>query len=181
MQFNYELNSEPASQALEAFESSLADNSPALQLIADDFRELIAEQFATEGAAGGTPWAALAPSTLRGRRSGSSILNSTGALLASLIDSGAAGHIEESDGQSLTLGSRLSYAMFHQTGAGRGFGQSSITPGRGKGRGLPMRPLIVLSDERSGRWVEILGHGLAAKAHALSGNELGGERLPIAD
>lgn len=175
MQFTCEINSEPVSQALEAFESSLADNSPALQLIADDFREMIAGQFATEGAAGGAPWAALAPSTLRGRRSGSSILNSTGALLASLIDSGAAGHVEESDGQSLTLGSRLPYAIFHQTGAGRGFGQRSITPGRGTGRGLPMRPLMVLSDERSGRWVEMVARSLDEKSIVLGGNELGGK------
>ena len=177
MEFNFQIDSQPVNDGLEAFEISLADNSPALRLIADDFREMIAEQFATEGAAGGTPWAALAPSTLRGRRSGSSILNSTGALLASLIDAGAAGHVEESDRQSITLGSRLPYAMFHQTGAGRGFGQSSITSGRGKGRGLPMRPLMVLSEERSGRWVKILGHGLAEKARVLRGSDLGGQEV----
>ncbi len=174
MQFTYDLNPEIVEKSLESFESSLADNSPALQLIADDFRQMITEQFATEGAAGGSPWAALAPSTLWGRRSGSTLLNSTGALLASLIDAGAAGHVEESDGQSLTLGSRLSYAMFHQTGTGRGFGRGAITPGRGQGRGMPMRPIIVLSGERSGRWVDIVGQGLKEKALVLDGSELGG-------
>lgn len=178
MRFNYELNSEPVTKALESFEASLADNSPALKLIADDFREMITEQFATEGRAGGTPWAALAPSSARGRRAGSTILNSTGALLASFTDSGAAGHFEEADGESITLGSRLSYAMFHQTGAGRGAGQSSLAPSRGQGRGLPARPIIVLSDERTGRWVEILAQSLHDKAVLLGGKELGGRAFP---
>lgn len=174
MQFTFDLNSEPADQALESFESSLADNSAALQLIADDFREMIAEQFASEGAAGGTPWAALAPSTLRRRRAGSAPLNSTGALLASLIDAGSGGHIEEADGQTLTIGSGLPYAGYQQTGTGRGFGQVDIASGRGQGRGLPMRPILMLADDRTQSWVNYFGQGLEQKAFVLGGNEMGG-------
>src|SRR5438034_273641 len=113
MQFTYDINSESVEQALESFQNLLADNSPALKIIADDFREMIREQFASEGAAGGTPWAGLAPSTLRAPRAGSGILNSTGALLASLTDPDSAGHIEETEVQSLSIGSRLPYALFH--------------------------------------------------------------------
>lgn len=174
MQFTYNANSEPVEQALESFQNSLADNAPALKLIADDFREMIREQFASEGAAGGTPWAELAPSTLRARRGRSGILNSTGALLASLTDADSAGHVEETDGQLLSIGSSLPYAMFHQTGAGRGFGLSSMLSGRGLGRGLPMRPIIVLSDDRSAAWVGMVGQSLSEKALVLGGNELGG-------
>ncbi|HEV2349019.1 MAG TPA: phage virion morphogenesis protein [Terriglobia bacterium] len=174
MQFTFDMNSGPVEQALESIESSLADNSAAFLQIADDFREMVAEQFAPEGAAGGTPWAALAPSTLRRRRAGSGPLNSTGALLASLIDAGSAGHVEEADGQTLTLGSNLPYAMYHQTGTGRGFGQPNIASGRGLGRGMPMRPILILSDDRVGRWAELVGRSLEQKALVLGANEMGG-------
>ena len=174
MQFTFDVNSEPVDRALETFELSIAGNSAALALIADDFREMVAEQFASEGAAGGTPWAALAPSTLRRRRAGSSALNSTGALLASLIDAGSAGHVEEADGKTLTIGSDLPYAMYHQTGTGRGFGQAYVATGSGLGRGMPMRPLLTLSDDRAGRWADIVGQSLTEKSLVLGGLELGG-------
>lgn len=174
MQFAFDINLESVDRVLESFESSLADNTAALRLVADDFREMVAEQFASEGAAGGTPWAALAPSTLRRRRAGSVPLNSTGALLASLIDAGSGGHVEEADEQSLTIGSDLPYAMYQQTGTGRGFGQPSVSSGKGLGRGMPMRPLLILSDDRAGRWADIVGQGLAEKSLVLGGSELGG-------
>ena len=181
MQFSYEVNSETVEQTLKSFQNSLADNSPALKLIANDFREMISEQFASEGAAGGTPWAGLAPSTLRARRAGFGILNSTGALLASLTDPDSAGHVEETDGQSLSIGSSVPYALFHQTGAGRGFGLASIPSGPGLGRRLPMRPILVLTEERSAAWVGMVEQGLSEKARVLGGRELGGKELPIAN
>jgi len=160
MQLTCDINSDSVDEALDSIQSSLADASPALKLIADDFREMIAEQFATEGAASGTPWSPLAPSTLRSSRLGGGILDSTGALLASLTDPDSADHIEEMDGQSLTIGSSLPYALFHQTGAGRGFGQTAIPSGRGLGRGLPMRPIILLTGERTLSWVDMLRESL---------------------
>ena len=142
MQFTATVNSEPVEQALRVFQASLAEQSPALTEIADDLRAMVTEQFASEGRAGGTPWAELAPSTARRRRAGPSLLNVTGALLASLRDAGAPGHVEETAGQTLTLGSRLPYAIYHQTGTGTGYGQTFL-PGHSKGqRGMPMRPLI---------------------------------------
>ena len=120
-------NFEQVDRGLARYQASLEDHSPALLAIADDLREMIAEQFATEGAAGGTPWAPLAPSTLRGhhaRRGG--ILNLTGALLGSLTEKGAPGHVEDSDGRELVFGTELPYATFHQTGTGIGFGQRFV-------------------------------------------------------
>ena len=161
IEFTYALNSEPVENALAAFQESLAEQSPALTRLADDFREMMAQQFATEGRAEGTPWAELAPSTLRRRRAGTSILYETGALFRSLAERGAAGHVEELEGYSLTLGSRLPYARYHQTGTRR----------------LPVRPLIVLSGARAERWIEIVRRGIEEKALLFGAKDLGGKEL----
>ena len=84
-------NSQNVEKALEDFQASLGDFSGALASIAEDFRRMVAEQFATQGESGGTPWAGLAPSTRRRKKSGGSILNDTGALLQSLVDPDAPG------------------------------------------------------------------------------------------
>jgi phage gpG-like protein len=156
IQFTYAVNSEPVENALATFEESLAEQSPALRRIADDFREMIAQQFATEGRAEGTPWAELAPSTLRRRRARTSILYETGALLRSLTEPGAAGHVEELEGYSLTLGSQLPYAGYHQSGTRR----------------MPARPIIVLSGTRAERWAEIVRQQIAGKTLLLGAKEL---------
>jgi phage gpG-like protein len=174
MQFTADLNAESVTRALSNFQASLLDQSPALAEIADDFRAMVTEQFASEGRAGGTPWAPLAPSTARRRRAGTSVLNITGALLASLTDAGAPGHVEETDGQTLTLGRRLPYAIYHQTGTGTGYGQTFL-PGSAKGRrGMPMRPLIVLTPERSDQWTELIRQHLEEQTLLLGAQELGG-------
>jgi phage gpG-like protein len=157
IEFTYAVNSEPVENALATFQESLAEQSPALRRIADDFREMMAQQFASEGQAEGTPWAERAPSTLRRRRAGTSILYETGALLRSLTEPGAAGHVEELEGYSLTLGSRLPYARYHQTGTRR----------------MPARPLIVLSGTRAERWTEIVRQEIEQKALLLGAKELG--------
>jgi phage gpG-like protein len=172
MTFTADLNSETVRQALRALQDSLADQSPALREIADDFRAMMAEQFASEGRAGGTPWAPLAPSTARRRRSGA-LLNVTGALLSSLRDVGAPRHVEQIDRQTLTLGSSLPYAMYHQTGAGAGYGQTHM-PARVKGqRGMPMRPLIVLTPDRVERWTGLVQQALEEKTPLLGPKQLG--------
>lgn len=189
IQFQASINSQPVERGLQAFEQSLADHTPALAAIAGDIREMIEEQFATEGRAGGTPWAPLAPSTRRRRRSASSILDSTGALSDSLRTFGAPGHVEEMTGASLALGTNLGYALFHQTGAGIGFGQTSVPPqpaqrgkksgglgrrslGTGRGRALPMRPLMVMTQARSERWVEFVHSAIQEKTLLLGEQEL---------
>lgn len=157
LEFTFNLDPASFDRSLTAFQLALADQSPALAEIADDFREMITEQFASEGRAGGEPWAPLAPSTLRrGRPPGSSILVSSGTLLRSLRDAGAVGHLEESDGQTLTIGSSLPYALFHQTGTGLGFGQSRLPSLLQRGRGMPMRPIIVLTPARREHWLELM-------------------------
>jgi phage gpG-like protein len=161
IEFSYAVNSESVDEALEGFQESLADQQPALAAIADDFREMIAEQFASQGGAEGTPWAPLAPSTLRRRRASPSILYATGALLRSLTEPGAAGHVAELEDQSLTLGTRLPYALYHQTGTRR----------------LPARPIIVLSEARAERWTEIVRREIEGSTELLGTRELGGKEL----
>ncbi len=164
--FTYADNSEEVSRALAGFQDALADNAPALREIADDFREMLAEQFASEGRAGGTPWAGRRGGPrgrpgqgrhrrVRGQAQGLPLLVRTGALRDSLIGLGA-DHVEEMDGRSLTLGSRLPYAMFHQLGT----------------RFMPARPIVVLSDERSQRWTEIVRRAIEGKSALLGTKEL---------
>jgi phage gpG-like protein len=158
---SYAMNSEDVLRNLSNFQDSLADNSDALAAVADDLRQMIAEQFATEGAAGGTPWAPLATSTLRkSRRARSGILNLTGALLGSLTDPGAPGHVEQTDSGQLLFGSTLPYAGFHQTGTRR----------------MPARPIIVLSGDATARWLEIVRNSIEEKVALLGTWELGGTK-----
>ncbi len=158
--FTYTDNSEAVDKALQNFQASLAEQAPALQLIADDLRVLIAEQFASEGRAGGTPWpprvGARLASPWRAQQA-APLLVRTGALRDSLIDPSAPEHVEEIDDLSLTLGTRVPYALFHQLGARR----------------MPARPIIVLSGERSERWVEIVRSRVEEKTLILGAKELG--------
>jgi phage gpG-like protein len=181
-------NFDQIERTLATYQASLADNSEALATVADDLRAMIAEQFATEGASGGAPWVPLAPSTLRkARRTRAGILDSTGALLGSLIDPGAPGHVEVMSGQELLFGSALPYAIFHQTGTGIGFGQTGAEgpqpspagarkgrkfAGPGRGRALPMRPLLIVTEARAETWVEMVRRGIAAKTLLLGAKEL---------
>jgi phage gpG-like protein len=155
-------------------QAQLSDLSPAMTMIAGDFRQMVADQFASAGLAGGTPWAALAPSTLKRKRSGGGILQNTGALLDSLTDPESADHVETIDQQSLTFGTDLAYAMFHQTGAGWGFGETTLPPAPRHGRGVPMRPLLVLTEDSQDRWVGFVAQQLQSPSPALGLAELGG-------
>ena len=161
--FTYADNSAAVSKALAAFEQSLADEAPALQAIADDFRQMIAQQFSSEGRAEGTPWAPRKSSGVRamlrspsGAGQAPPLLVRTGALLASLTEPNSPDHVEETNAESLTLGTRVPYAMFHQLGTRR----------------MPARPIIVVSGERTERWVEIVRSRIEEQTLLLGANEL---------
>jgi phage gpG-like protein len=176
-------------RALEDFQAELADNSQALAEVADGLRQQIAEQFATEGAAGSTPWAPLAPSTLgKSRRRLGGILYSTGALFESLTDPRAPGHVEQVSAKELLFGSALPYAAYHQTGTGIGRGRLQVntssrkprksagrgkSSGPGRGRALPMRPMIIVNEARVAGWMEIVRTQIEAKSPLLGAEEMG--------
>lgn len=171
IQFTYDINSDHVERVLSHFQDALADNAPALREIADDFREMVAKQFASAGRAEGTPWAPRRRGGPRGRpgqarlpdgqAQGLPLLVRTGALRDSLTTSGAAGSVEELDGGLLTLGARVPYALFHQLGT----------------RHMQARPLIVLSDARSQRWTEIVRRTIEDKTVLLGAKELGATKL----
>jgi phage gpG-like protein len=80
----------------------------------------------------------------------------TGALRDSLTQPVAPGHVEEMDRQTLSMGSRLPYALFHQTGTRR----------------MPARPIIVLSDDRAAKWTDFVRSAMEEKTHLLGAKEL---------
>ena len=162
------INSQAIENGLSVLQAQLGDFSPSMALMAEDFRQMVAEQFASAGAAGGTPWAALAPSTVKRKRGGGGILQNTGALLDSLTDPEAPDHVEAIDNLSLAVGTDLPYATFQQTGAGWGFGQSSLPPAPRHGHGVPMRPLLVLTADRQGRWVGFVAQQIQSQSSFLS-------------
>lgn len=166
--FTYADNSEAVAKSLGDFQAAIANQEGALQQVADDFREMVAQQFATEGRAEGTPWApresarvgADGVRPLRGERR-SPLLVRTGALRDSLTRKGATGGIEALDGQTLSIGSRLPYAIFHQLGTRR----------------MPARPLIVLNDARAAKWTGFIRSAIEEKTPLLGMKELGAKQL----
>jgi phage gpG-like protein len=150
---NGSINSEAAENSLNVLQAQLSDLSPSMGLIAADIREMEAEQFASAGASGGTPWAALASSTVKRKRGGGGILVESGALLNSLTDPESPDHVEAIDKLSLEIGTDLPYARFQQTGAGWGFGEGTLPPAPRHGHGVPMRPLLVLTADHENKWI----------------------------
>ena len=167
-------NSPDVEKALENFQASLSDVSGALGSVADDFRRMVAGQFASQGESGGTPWADLAPSTRRRKAGGGSVLYNTGALFNALVDPDAPGHVEAGDKLSLEIGTDLPYAMFHQLGAGWGRGRATPPPAPRHGRGVPMRTILVLTSDRQERWAGFVLQQIQSEAQALGLISLGG-------
>lgn len=86
--------------------------------VAADFRSIEQEQFASEGAHS-HQWVPLSKKygTWKARkRPGKQILELDGTLWKSLTVKGAKGHVERYDKDTLTIGSSVKYAIFHQRG-----------------------------------------------------------------
>ena len=123
-----------------------ADLRPAFEIVADLLEAQVAAQFATEGARAGEPWRPLAPRTQlqRLRHTGSyrrggalaagpagPILTWTGRLRLSFAQ-GSGEHVREITADSLTWGSRVPYAGYHQSTLPR--------------KKLPRRPMVAFRD-----------------------------------
>ena len=168
------INSQAVEAGLGNFGALLGDFSEAFSEIARDFSQRVAEQFATRGGSGGTPWAGLAPATLRRKKGRGSILQNTGALLQSLVDPGSPDHVQQAGKLSLTVGTDLSYAMFQQQGAGWGLGETSLPPAPRHGPGVPMRPILALTADARDRWVGFVAQQIQTNARMLGISQLGG-------
>lgn len=121
------------------FARAVEDASGAFREVAGILADSTRENFQTRGAAGGSRWRDLAPSTIRRKaRLGLDprILMATGRLYASLVGSegstgaarhfatgrfvgGAGDHVEEITPTSLKWGSRVPYGVYHQSSAPR--------------------------------------------------------------
>lgn len=107
------------------------DMSPAFEQIAGDFRVMSRKQFDSEGAYASGGWAALKPATVRARGGlAHPILRSPGGgprgggraggdLRRSLTTKGAKGSLTEFTRDSITLGTSIPYAKYHQHGTAR--------------------------------------------------------------
>lgn len=168
------VNSEAVDSRLDVLEGQLGDLSPSMAMIAEDYRQRVSEQFASAGASGGTPWAPLEPSTLKRKHGAGGILVSTGALQDSLTDPESPDHVESIDNLSLTFGSDLPYAGFQQAGAGWGFGETAPPPAPHHGPGVPMRPLLLLTDDGITQWVGFVAQQIQSPKPLLGAAQLGG-------
>ncbi len=93
----------------------------------DSFYAFLKKQFETEGAEGlGQQWTELSAAYARWKQKrypGTKILERTGKLKASLTSEKAEHAVFEPKAQSLTIGSDLPYALYHQTGTASGLPQ----------------------------------------------------------
>lgn len=117
-------------QAFNRLARSIQNYRPAWPAITALYRQMMSEQFESQGSRGGRRWAPLSPAYKRWKdivAPGQPILVLSGKMKASLV--GRTGDtIEQFRPASLTLGTRIHYAKYHQTGTRR----------------MPARPPIVL-------------------------------------
>lgn len=99
-------------------EDSVTDARQAFRQIVRILERATRRQFASKGAYGGTPWAALKPATLARKRrqnQDTRILRATGALFESLVGETHSAHILDLGRQTLRWGSSIAYGVYHQS------------------------------------------------------------------
>ncbi len=146
------LGEEQLNRGIAGVIDATSDLTPAFQEIAEDFRETEEKQFAGEGAYGGnTRWADLNPdyAAIKLIRWGNlPILTRTGDLRKSLSEKSHSEHIEEIEKMSMTIGTSIPYAIYHQTGTQWGK------------RKMPARPPIRMTDRQKRKWGSIVRRSL---------------------
>lgn len=113
-----------------------------------EFHQIEAEQFMSEGAAGGAKWAPLKKPYADYKEvayPGQPILQATSELRESLIETDALGAVVRPGQEELVIGTSIPYGLFHQ---------------RGTRRGLPRRPPINLSEAQKRRIQKSIQKGL---------------------
>lgn len=127
-----------------------ADNNinsagPAFRLFAQRFRGHIIQHFATEGASSGTPWQPLDPqyAAWKTRKYGpKKMLQREGTLRESLMR--RAMSVMTITQNEMVLGTEVPYAVAHQ-----------------EGRGVPKRPIIVVTNELRSEALRLLANHIA--------------------
>jgi phage gpG-like protein len=118
------------------FADGVADYRPIWSVIEDDFYSLEARQFKTQGEQGGDAWAPLSEAYSGWKEAhypGKPILERTGDLMKSLTSAKDPNAVCVEERKTLTLGTRIPYAIYHQ----------SIEP---RNSNLPRRPEIMLTE-----------------------------------
>lgn len=118
------------------FSEGVADYRPIWPVIEDDFYAQEKDQFKTEGTEGGEKWQRLSAEYSGWKEAhfpGKPILERTGDLMRSLTQPNDPNGVRIEERKTLTLGSKIPYAIYHQ----------SILPRKSK---LPRRPEIALTE-----------------------------------
>ncbi len=124
----------------EGFSRDIRDWTTAFARIAEEvLAPYVEDQFESQGGEGAGKWADLAESTIKDRAhhgyGPTPILTRSGDLKWSF-------RTQRLTPLSFAWGSMSPYAMFHQTGTGKGFNQRQVESGKGTGRGMPQRPIF---------------------------------------
>lgn len=117
------------------FSDGVADYRPIWGVIEDDFYALEMDQFKSEGTEGGEKWQALSPAYGGWKEQhfpGKQILERSGDLVRSLTSGSDPNAVKIEERKTLTLGSKIPYAIYHQSPKPR--------------RVLPRRPEIMLTE-----------------------------------
>ena len=102
------------------FTEGIADYRPIWSVIEADFYAQVARQFQSEGTAGGEGWKELSKDYGEWKEAhfpGKPILQRTGDLIDSLTNPNSVNGVRVEERKTLTLGSTLAYALYHQTGS----------------------------------------------------------------
>ena len=131
------------SRAFETAGEQLKDLSKPFGLMADDFYQTMVNVFEAEGAfEERTKWQDLSPAYARWKERhypGRKILELTGRMKDSLINRSMSDSVLEITPSEMSVGTRVPYAIFHQTGTPK----------------MPMRKIIELTEAQKLRWVHI--------------------------
>lgn len=114
---------------------TLSNYEDAWPVVAEEFYELEREQFKSEGRKGGERWQELSPEYAgwkAARYPGTQILERTGDLMKSLTSRSDANAVYNATPTSLSLGTKLKYAIYHQSNEPRTV--------------LPRRPEVVMTE-----------------------------------
>lgn len=179
IEFRSELRGYPGLlNAFDQLAESIQDYSPAWPSIRRVFREIMVGQFTSQGSRGGRKWANLSKGYKRWKERvapGRPILFLTGRLASSLI-SETADSINESDSLSLSMGTRVHYAKYHQAGT-----TSFSYAGVSYSTRLPARPIINLKKNdyelMASYMVDLSGGYGVASGFKWKGRERASKRL----
>lgn len=130
--------------------------------MADDFFQSMSNVFAAEGAFEERgKWAALSPAYAKWKARhfpGRKILELNGRLKNSLIMKGGPDNVLEITPDTLTVGTRVPYAIYHQTGTPK----------------MPQRKIIELTSAQKLRWVHVMHEYMKEVADTIARTTRGG-------